>query len=579
MTPKQQALHKKALGAEHALLLFDQEGKLRPASDFNARTLWRRVSECKFFQQPQAMPWKSGVAVTNDAAILNYLSALGKPLPVFSEAGDRPKCFLNPSKLRVGVVNAGGPAAGLNVVNDSITKRHFQVDRDNQTMLGHEYKQPGVEVFGYRSGFRGLSISSRSASTDKVCLIPTHRLNDWAQGLEEGSPLVTDDRALHPVTYLNSSRFKLMDNMASVITGIRKDRLDVLYLVGGNGTQMAAQELKSALLTGKRKHQGSGGHELVVIGGAKTMDNDLLFADTTFGFTTTVDYLVDAILVFHNTVECVERVGMMQVFGAASGFVALYAAYCSGAVDYVVLPEIVQKVGIWALFGNSESERVIGDAMFRGIEQALADTGTSITREDVCAAGILVVLKHVQTELLKRYFDDKKRHALIVVAEGAKGVFGHGSQGKEVMSFEEMTCRVQSVFEGESVKQRSANTVDKVKVSPLEPQYLIRDNPPRSYDIALCKLIGKAMADAALSGFTDCLVSRWCGRNVLVPMDMATRLTHVIDPRNYFYRTMAARYATELNKDYTRATWKLVRKEEEEWLKAKKLDKLISWPV
>lgn len=534
----------RALASPHAHIVFeDRQGTLR---NIQVATLWKNDAALrathKHCERGETMHWDDAVAVTNDMAIVDYLRATGdRNVPRLPAAGDRPWCYLDPCQVRAGIVNAGGPAPGLNVVNDSITKRHFQLRRDCQCA------NPASVVFGYRMGFQGLAVKSEAERTDKLVLIPAERLENWARGLGEGKPFVTDDHALDPVTFLHSSRFDLSspENMLRVVEGIRRDRLDILYVVGGNGTQYGAQKLREALGASSR---------LVIVGGPKTMDQDLLVADTTFGFTTTVDHLVDAIHTFHSTVECTERIGMMQVFGAASGFVALYAAYCSGQVDYVILPEVVQKAGIWALLPGQSGEQCIEEARFAGLRSALQGRGVSL--RDVCAAGILIIMHHAQNELRARYQDDEKRHALVVVAEGAKGIFGH-SGFEVVMKFEEMVDRI--------------GKATNVKTTPLEPQYLIRDNGPRSYDISLCKFIGKAMVDAALAGYTDCMVSRWCGQHVLVPLHLATCVVNSVDPRDYFYRTMAVRYKQELNSDYVARKWPEISSSAEngKWLKDK----------
>jgi 6-phosphofructokinase len=230
----------------------------------------------------------------------------------------------------------------------------------------------------------------------------------------------------------------------------------------------------------------------------------------------------------------------MQVFGAGSGYVALYAAYSSGEVDYVILPELVECEGIRAILGP-DAERCIDLARFVGIRQSLAEVaGPTATLLSIYDAGLRKVIGQAKHRVVDRVI--KKRHALVVVAEGALGPYEHGERTKLVISFKDLVGVLKTGLEDASGCGKGPKWLKDVKVTSMEPTYLIRDNAPRSYDIALCKFIGKAMVDAALAGYTDCMVARWCGQYGLIPLSLATALTSRVDPHDYFFRTMAEKY-------------------------------------
>ena len=506
----------RALRSPHAHLIYDApHGTVR---NFEVRNPYLTSDFAQAESSGPTLQWDERIAVTNDINILEHLVSAKQALPYFPAAGDRPKQFLKPDKLRVGLINAGGPAPGLNVVNDSITKRLFA--------LALTAKANPPHLVGYRRGFQGLHEYKKRDS--KVRLVPSHRLVIASPASPTGGKtvdyLVTDDFASHPVTFLKSSRFELKKHINAVADAIIAEQLDVLFVCGGDGSFRGAMAIKKAL-EGKN-YQPKNAKELMVICGPKTMDWDLQFTDTTFGFTTTVDYLVDAIRTFHQTIECQDRVGLMQVFGAASGFVALYAAYCSGEVDFVVLPEEVEREGINALLA-ADAQEIIDKSRFVGLAAALV--GTNVSEADIYVRGFdscfEKCVKRVSTRL------KQKGHALVVVAEGAPSRFSHGAKDK-------IWGNVVKKFK-DRLKEAG---FEKTAVTDIEPRYLIRDNPPRSYDTALCKFIGKAMVDAAVSGYTDCMVARWCGRYVLVPIELATNRTSQVDPEDYFYRTMVERY-------------------------------------
>lgn len=531
-------LKQRALESPHAHLVFaDAAGKLR---DLRVRKLCLESgtlpSANSRNEGETTALWDDSVAVTNDASILQYLAASEQAIPAFPIAGDRPKWLLNPALLRVGIVNAGGPAPGLNVVNDSITKRHFDL----------AYGKPQQPtVIGYRRGFYGLW--KREDPQEKLRLVPSRSMLSTV-GAGEPEYLVTDDHALDSVTFLHSSRFKLKDHLDEVAKKVVEEELDFLYVVGGDGSLKGAQAIKDK--TVEMKYKPPNASELIVIGGPKTMDNDILYADATFGFTTTVDHLVKAIRVFHSTIECQDRVGVMQVFGAASGYVALYAAYSSGEVDFVILPEEVERSGIEETCRDGGKE-VIDSARFVGLEAALEEA----KKQGTVPAGVDMDLIYEKgfVDQLRACFRRvgerlrKKRHALVVIAEGAPKQFAQATAnpwGNVISRFEDSLKETKGKDKGKSEEELIEKREDfsNVNVTDIEPKYLIRDNPPRSYDIAMCKIIGKAMVDAALAGYTDCVVTRWCGQHVMVPLHLATCMTSRVDPQDYFYRTMVSKY-------------------------------------
>jgi 6-phosphofructokinase len=492
-----------------------------------------------------AAAWYDSVSVTNDGCLLQYLTVRDRAIPVFPAAGDRPAYLLNPRQVRVGVLTTGGPAPGLCAVVDSIVKRQHRLAR----RCAQEGKGEPV-VWGYLGGFEGL------ATGRKALLVPAQRMKPSDPNIDV---LVTDDRALEAATFLKTSRFNLKPaagkeadavhaRWQAVLDGVFGDDLDILYLIGGDGTLTAAQELRARFNADARAaayRAQRGGRELIIVAAPKTMDNDVQYADTTFGFTTTVDHLVEAIHTFHTTVVCQDRLGLMQVFGAASGFVALYAAFCSGDVDYVVLPEEVERRGIELLCGD-RAPQVIDAARFVGIRQALKQLAPHISREQIQAVGFEECLRACMEQVRNKLRE--RQHALVVIAEGAPKVFqqtsGNNPWQQVVGHVKRELAATVGRDAGKSTEaiQKTREDFSQVTVTDLEPRYLIRDHVPHSYDIALCKFIGNAMVDAAMAGYTDCMVTRWRGRYALVPLRLSTFATNQVDPSDYFYRMMVEKY-------------------------------------
>jgi 6-phosphofructokinase 1 len=268
-----------------------------------------------------------------------------------------------------------------------------------------------------------------------------------------------------------------------------RDDLDILYVIGGNGTIQAAEALCASLMT--RNNEKA--RRIRVVAAPKTMDNDVSFTDITFGFRTTVANAVELIRRIHADSETCERIGIVELFGAASGFVALHAGYASGECDYVLIPEQMRT-------------------------DPKAEVDRAIER------------------LVERY--RKRKHAIIVVAEGASlaflnSAFVHGQAQVKDDSFEKLVKYLQ-----EGISQRIKEDAPSYIVN--KPMHLIRSTSPDSADIDLCKQTGKLMVDTALSGMGRCVVALWHNAFVAVPMALAA--TKRVDVGSYYFLSMAERY-------------------------------------
>ena len=101
--------------------------------------------------------------------------------------------------------------------------------------------------------------------------------------------------------------------------------LDALVVIGGNGSLSVACKL----------HHDLG---LPIVGVPKTIDNDIVGTDMTFGFNTAVQIATDAIDRLHTTAESHDRVMVVEVMGRHSGWIATYAGIAGGATA-ILIPE------------------------------------------------------------------------------------------------------------------------------------------------------------------------------------------------------------------------------------------------
>lgn len=78
---------------------------------------------------------------------------------------------------------------------------------------------------------------------------------------------------------------------------------------------------------------------LKMIGVPKTIDNDIVATDRTFGFDTATSIAADAMDRLHTTAQSHNRVMIVETMGRYAGWIALYAGVASGA-DVILIPEI-----------------------------------------------------------------------------------------------------------------------------------------------------------------------------------------------------------------------------------------------
>jgi len=194
--------------------------------------------------------------------------------------------------VRVGILTAGGDCPGLNAVIRAAAKRLLA--------RGHE---PVGLLRGY-------------------------------QGLAERDHMVLDQRTLSGILHLGGTilstssydPFREAEGVEKVTAAQAEDRLDGVIAIGGEHTMMITRALYEEL-------------GLPVIGVPKTIDNDVVGTDYTFGFDTAVQIATDAIDRLHTTAQSHDRVMVVEVMGRNSGWIAMFAGIAGGA-DGILIPEL-----------------------------------------------------------------------------------------------------------------------------------------------------------------------------------------------------------------------------------------------
>lgn len=199
--------------------------------------------------------------------------------------------ILGPAMKRIGVLTSGGDSPGMNAAVRAVVRTASHLD---------------VEVFGIRSGYRGL------VEDDLVQLGP----RDVSGIINRGGTMLRTARC--KAFYEEAGR-------AQAAKTLQDRGIQGLVVVGGDGSYRGGAKLAAE-------------HGIKVIGVPGTIDNDIGGTDYTIGYDTALNVALDAIDRVRDTAESHDRLFFVEVMGRHSGYLALESAIAGGAED-VLVPE------------------------------------------------------------------------------------------------------------------------------------------------------------------------------------------------------------------------------------------------
>jgi ATP-dependent phosphofructokinase / diphosphate-dependent phosphofructokinase len=206
---------------------------------------------------------------------------------------------------QIGIMTGGGDCPGLNAVIRAVAKTAMNLT--------------GLEVWGIEDGFLGL-IENRVRRLGR---------DDVSNILTRGGTILGTSNKANPARFAvgNGADGKpiFKDVTPAVLQTIAGRELDAIICIGGDGTMSGAMSLVDR---GVR-----------VIGVPKTIDNDLMHTEITFGFRTAVTTATDALDKIHTTASSHHRVMLVEVMGRNAGWLTLESGIASGS-DVILIPEI-----------------------------------------------------------------------------------------------------------------------------------------------------------------------------------------------------------------------------------------------
>ena len=191
----------------------------------------------------------------------------------------------------IGVLTSGGDAPGMNAAIRAVTRAAIY---------------EGWRVFGIYRGWEGL-------------------INGDIQEFTSSSVSNTIQRGGTILKTARSEEFRTPDGRAKAYGNIQKFGIDALVVIGGNGSLSGAQALASEF-------------DVPVIGLPGTIDNDLYGTDSTLGYDTALNTIMECVDKIRDTANSHDRIFFIEVMGRDAGFLTQNSAIAAGA-EAAIIPE------------------------------------------------------------------------------------------------------------------------------------------------------------------------------------------------------------------------------------------------
>ncbi|MFN4298918.1 MAG: 6-phosphofructokinase [Thermaurantimonas sp.] len=192
---------------------------------------------------------------------------------------------------RIGIFTSGGDAPGMNACIRAAVR----------TALAN-----GLEVFGIYRGYQGMIEGD---------IIPMQS-SDVSNIIQRGGTILKTAR---------SEEFRTPEGRAKAAENLRKYGIEGLVCIGGDGSFKGASVLYEE-------------HGIKTIGAPGTIDNDLYGTDSTIGYDTAVNTVVEAVDKLRDTAASHNRLFIVEVMGRDAGFIALRSGIACGA-EAILVPE------------------------------------------------------------------------------------------------------------------------------------------------------------------------------------------------------------------------------------------------
>jgi len=205
--------------------------------------------------------------------------------------------------MKIGILNSGGDVQALNAVIASCVKTGIT---------------KGYEFIGFYKGWEGI--------LNPIMYIPLTLKEVRGISHQGGTILHTVNKGRFAGKAGEGNTNKIPNEiLMEAKNNLDKLGIEALIVIGGDGTMSGALQLSEV--------------GVKIVGVPKTIDNDLGSTDKTFGFSTAVDIVMEALDRVHTTATSHDRVILVETMGRNAGWIALYSGIAGGA-DMILIPEI-----------------------------------------------------------------------------------------------------------------------------------------------------------------------------------------------------------------------------------------------
>ena len=196
----------------------------------------------------------------------------------------------------IGILTSGGDAPGMNAAIRAVTRSAIY---------------NGLQVKGIYRGYKGLVTGE----------IKEFKSQNVSNIIQQGGTILKTARC---------PEFKTPEGRQAAYENMKKEGIDALIVIGGDGSLSGA-------------HLFATEFDVPCIGLPGTIDNDLYGTDTTIGYDTALNTIMDAVDKIRDTATSHERLFFIEVMGRDAGFLALNGAIASGA-EAAIIPEFNTEV-------------------------------------------------------------------------------------------------------------------------------------------------------------------------------------------------------------------------------------------
>lgn len=196
----------------------------------------------------------------------------------------------------IGILTSGGDAPGMNAAIRAVTRSAIY---------------NGLQVKGIYRGYKGLITGE----------IKEFKTENASNIIQLGGTILKTARC---------QEFRTPEGRQIAYETMKREGIDALVVIGGDGSLTGARLLAQEF-------------DVPCIGLPGTIDNDLYGTDTTIGYDTALNTILDAVDKIRDTATSHERLFFVEVMGRDAGFLALNGAIAAGA-EAAIIPEFNTEV-------------------------------------------------------------------------------------------------------------------------------------------------------------------------------------------------------------------------------------------